>query len=60
VTAVLKKNALALVAVAFMLVAVARSASGDDGVGVWIALGAVFLALNASRNAKRKGGDDAR
>ena len=57
---ILKKNMFALVAVLFMLIALTRSVAGDEGIAVWIALGAVFLALHASRQAKRKGGDDAR
>ncbi|MCA3254556.1 MAG: hypothetical protein INF91_02935 [Alphaproteobacteria bacterium] len=59
-TEALKKNAFALLGVLFMLVALVRSVQGDDSIAVWIALGAVFIALNASQHAKRKDGDDAR
>lgn len=44
-------------AVAFMLVAVFQGVRGG-GVAVWIALGAVFIALGSAQVAKQKGGDD--
>ena len=44
-------------AVAFMLIAVFQGSRGE-GVAVWIALGAVFIALGSAQARKRKGGND--
>jgi hypothetical protein len=52
-------SALVLMAVAviFMLIAVIQGSRGE-GVAVWIALGAVFIALGSARASKRQGGGD--
>ena len=48
-----------LVAVLFMGIAVYQSTGDRGGVAVWIALGAVFIALGAAQSKKGRGGDDA-
>jgi integral membrane sensor domain MASE1 len=56
---ILRNNAFMLIAVIFMLIGVVRAARGGEGVAVWIALGAVFIALGAAQMKKNKDGNDA-
>ena len=49
-----------LVAVIFMLIAVFQATGDRGGSAVWIALGAVFIALGAAQSKKRGDDPDAR
>ena len=49
-----RRNGLWAVGAVFMVIGIARMASDTGGSAVWIALGAVFIALGGA--AARKGG----
>ena len=57
----LRNNVFMIAAVLFMMIGLVRTVRGGDGAATWIALGAVFIALGASRMKKNNGngGDNA-